>query len=67
MVIQMFDYKSFFNISKSVVAQVAKARHNPSLNNKAAMEAYAKETGSFGVKASFTMEQKADSIDYVIN
>lgn len=61
------DYKAFFSISKSVVAQAAKAKHNPSLNNKAAMEAYAKETGSFGKKASFTMEQQAATIDYVIN
>lgn len=63
----MIDVRSFFNISKSVAIQAAKATHKPSLNNKAAMEAYAKEIGSFGVKASFTAEQKAASIDYVIN
>ncbi len=63
----MIDIKAFFSISKSVVATAAKAKHKPSLNNKEAMEAYAKETRSFGKKASFTMEQKADSIDYVTN
>jgi hypothetical protein len=62
----MIDIKAFFNISKSVVAQAAKAKHKPSLNNKAAMEAYAKAVGSFGKKASFTMEQKADTIEWSV-
>ena len=63
----MIDYKAFFSISKSVVAQVAKAKHKPSLNNKESMVAYANAIGASGKKASFTMEQKADSIDYVVN
>lgn len=63
----MFDYRAFFSISKSVVATAAKAKHKPSLSNKEAMAAYAKATGSYGTKASFTMEQKADNIYYVIN
>lgn len=61
------DFSSHYQIVKSVLASKAKEEHNPSLNNKTAMEAYAKAVGSFGKKASFTMEQKADSIDYVIN
>lgn len=63
----MSDINAFFNISKSVVATAAKAMHKPSLQSKESMAAYAKAIGASGKKASFTMEQKAASIDYVIN
>ena len=60
----MFDFKSHFNIVKSVAQQVAKEMHKPSLNNKESMAAYAKAIGASGVKASFTSEQKADMIEW---
>ena len=60
----MFDFKSHFNIVKSVAQATAKAIHKPSLNNKESMTAYAKAIGASGVKVSFTSEQKADIIEY---
>lgn len=62
----MFDFKSHFAIVKSVAQETAKAMHNPSLNNKESMAAYAKAIGASGVKASFTMEQKANMIEWSV-
>ena len=61
----MYDFKSHFNIVKSVAQQVAKEIHKPSLKSKESMAAYAKAIGASGVKASFTSEQRNGAIEYV--
>lgn len=60
----MFDFKSHFNIVKSVAQQVAKEIHKPSLSNKESMVAYAKAVGATG-KASFMPEKHNGVIEYV--
>ena len=54
----MQDFKSFYSILKSIMVDKAKEQHNPSLDNKASMQAYAKAVGVSG-KASFGLP-KAD-------
>ena len=49
----MYDFKSHFNIVKSVAQQVAKEIHKPRLSNKESMADYAKAIGASGKKASF--------------
>lgn len=63
----MFDFRSYFQIAQDVAIATAKAMHKPSLNNKESMMAYAQAIGASGVKASFTMEQKAENmvIEYI--
>jgi hypothetical protein len=58
----MLDTKAFYQIAKSLTITAAKAMHKPSLQSKEAMTAYAKDVGAYGVKASFTMEQKASGM-----
>ena len=60
----MFDFSSHYAIVKSVIQTKAKEEHKPSLDNKAAMVAYAKATGNTG-KASFGLPQ-IEAIDYVV-
>ena len=63
----MFDFKAYFQITQSSAQAMAKAIHKPSLNSKESMAAYAQAIGASGVKASFTVEQKAVTVDYVVN
>lgn len=58
----MFDFKAYFQIVQDVAIATAKSIHKPSLNSKESMTAYAKAIGSYGKKASFTMEQKANNM-----
>ena len=48
----MFDTAAFYSILKSVMQTKAKEEYKPSLDNKAAMAAYAKAVGNTG-KAKF--------------
>ena len=58
----MFDFRSYFQIVQDVAIATAKSMHKPSLNNKESMAAYAQAIGSYGKKASFTVEQKANNM-----
>lgn len=62
----MLDFKAHFNIVKCVAQQAAKEMHKPSLCNKASMAAYAQAIGASGKKASFTLEQKSDMIEWSV-
>ena len=48
----MLDFRSHYALIKSVMQDKAKAEHKPSIDNKAAMAAYARATGNTG-KAKF--------------
>lgn len=60
----MLDPKAFYSIFKSIIADKAKAKHNPSLSSIESMKAYQQATKATG-RACFTATQSNMVIDYV--
>lgn len=64
----MIDSKAIYAIFKSIIADKAKAEHNPSLSSLESMKAYQQATKATG-RASFGSDlmggRHFDAIDYV--
>lgn len=58
----MQDFKSFYSIFKSIIADKAKAEHKPSLSSLESMKAYQQATKATG-RASFGSDSMV--IEYV--